>query len=162
MHQAESRKEAQHATVCCHAFIVYQVCHDVGRCVKMGVLLRPTATKSQWTVLVEYHTISITVRCVIKHVLDDNFYRRRSYASALLGVVILSVCLSHACFVTNSRNLPAIFLYTWKGNPSSCLMPKISAKFQRGYPQQGHQIEVGVVKTAIFDQYWLYVTNGAK
>jgi len=41
---------------------------------------------------------------------------RRSYASAVLGVVILSVCLSvrpsvrlsHACFVTNPKNLPAI------------------------------------------------------
>jgi len=44
---------------------------------------------------------------------------RRSYASAVLGVVILSVCLtvclsvhlSHVCFVTNPKNLPAIFLY---------------------------------------------------
>ena len=43
----------------------------------------------------------------------------RSYASAVLGVVILSVCpsvclsvrLSHACFVTNPKNLPAIFSY---------------------------------------------------
>jgi len=34
---------------------------------------------------------------------------RRSYASAVLGVVILSVRLSHACFVTNPKNLPAIF-----------------------------------------------------
>ena len=44
---------------------------------------------------------------------------RRSYASAVLGVVILSVCLSvrlsHACFVTNPKNLPAIFLYHMKG-----------------------------------------------
>jgi len=36
---------------------------------------------------------------------------RRSYASAVLGVVILSVCLSHVCFVTNPKNLPVIFLY---------------------------------------------------
>jgi len=37
------------------------------------------------------------------------------YASAVLGVVVLSVCLSvrmsHACFVTIPKNLPAIFLY---------------------------------------------------
>jgi len=43
------------------------------------------------------------------------FAARRSYASTVLGVVILSVCLSvrlsHACFVTNPKNLPAIFLY---------------------------------------------------
>ena len=41
------------------------------------------------------------------------FTARRSYASAVLGVVILSVRpsvrLPHACFVTNSKNLPAIF-----------------------------------------------------
>jgi len=36
---------------------------------------------------------------------------RCSYASMVLGVVILSVCLSHVCFVTNPMNLPAIFLY---------------------------------------------------
>jgi len=47
------------------------------------------------------------------------FTARRSYASAVLRVVILSVCpsvrLSHACFVTNPKNLPAIFLYHMKG-----------------------------------------------
>ena len=43
------------------------------------------------------------------------FTARRSYASAVLGVVILSVRLSHACFVTNPKNLPAIFLYRMKG-----------------------------------------------
>jgi len=37
------------------------------------------------------------------------FTARRSYASAVLGVVILSVRLSHACFVTKPKNLPAIF-----------------------------------------------------
>jgi len=42
------------------------------------------------------------------------FYRA-SYASAVLGVVILSVHLSHACFVTNPKNWPAIFLYHTKG-----------------------------------------------
>jgi len=44
------------------------------------------------------------------------FTARRSYTSAVLGVVILSVCLSvrlsHACFVTNPKNLPAIFYTT--------------------------------------------------
>ena len=48
------------------------------------------------------------------------FTSRRSYASAVLGVVILSVSpsvrLSHACFVTNPKNLPAIFLYHMNGH----------------------------------------------
>ena len=35
------------------------------------------------------------------------FTVRRSYTSAVLGVIILSVCC--ACFVTNPKNLPAIF-----------------------------------------------------
>ena len=51
------------------------------------------------------------------------FTARRSYARAVLGVVILSVCppvclsihMSHSCFVTNPKNLPAIFLYHMKG-----------------------------------------------
>jgi len=37
------------------------------------------------------------------------FIARRSYASAVLGFVILSVRLSHACFVTNPKNLLVIF-----------------------------------------------------
>jgi len=48
------------------------------------------------------------------------FTARRNYASAVLRVVIPSVCLSvcpsvclsHACFVTNPKNLPAIFYTT--------------------------------------------------
>jgi len=48
-----------------------------------------------------------------KVISNSVFTARRSYASTVLGVVILSVCptvrLSHACFVTNPKNLPAIF-----------------------------------------------------
>jgi len=43
------------------------------------------------------------------------FTARRSYASAVLGVVILSVSLSHAFFVTNPKNLPAIFFIPHEG-----------------------------------------------
>ena len=39
------------------------------------------------------------------------FTARRSYASAVFGVVILSVCHMRAFWVTNPKNLPAIFLY---------------------------------------------------
>jgi len=59
------------------------------------------------------HRDGIVITCYC----DVIFTARRSYASAVLGVVILSVCLcvclsvclSHACFVTNAKNLPAIF-----------------------------------------------------
>jgi len=40
MHQTGPRKGAQHAIVCYHKLLVNQVCYDVGRCVKMGVVLR--------------------------------------------------------------------------------------------------------------------------
>jgi len=38
-----------------------------------------------------------------------------AYASVVLGVVILSVRLSHAYLVTNPKNLPTIFLCHMKG-----------------------------------------------
>jgi len=62
--------------------------------------------------------ITSTVEICIQHlgrVEEMVFAVRRSYASAVLGVVILSVRLSHACFVTNPKNLPAIFLDHMKG-----------------------------------------------
>jgi len=78
------------------------------------------------------------------------FTARRSYASAVLGVVILSVRLSVRLSVCLTRALWLIqrtyrrYFYTlWKGNPSSFLLPKISAKFQRSHPQRGRQREVG-------------------
>ena len=54
------------------------------------------------------------------------FTARRSYDSAVLGVVILSVrtyvCLSHACFVTKSSNVYCGYFDTVrKGNHSSFL-----------------------------------------
>jgi len=46
-------------------------------------------------------------------------FTARAMLSAVLGVLILSVCpsvrLSHASFVTNPKNRPAIFLYRMKG-----------------------------------------------
>jgi len=88
------------------------------------------------------------------------FTAQRSYASAVLGVVILSVrpsvCLSvrlsHACFVTNQRTyrqyfIPyqmAIILFLWRQR---------SWRNSNEVAPKGCQIEVGYVKTAIFDQY---------
>jgi len=69
------------------------------------------------------------------------FTTRCSYASAVLGVVILSVwpsihlsvhpsvCHTHALWLIQ-RTYQRYFYTTWKGNPSSFLMPKISEKFQ--------------------------------
>jgi len=62
--------------------------------------------------------ITSTVEICIQHlgrVEEMVFAVQCSYASAEFGVVILSVCPSQACFVTNPKNLPAIFLYHMKG-----------------------------------------------
>jgi len=66
--------------------------------------------------------ITSTIEICIQHlgrVEEVVFAAQRSYTSVALGVVILSVCLSvhlsHACFVTNPKNLLAIFLYYMKG-----------------------------------------------
>ena len=39
----------------------------------------------------------------------SNFTARNSYASAVLGIVILSVCPSHVCFVTKRKNIQLKF-----------------------------------------------------
>jgi len=63
-------------------------------------------------------TVEICIQ-QLRRVEEIVFTARRSYASAVLGVAILSVCpfvrLSHACFVTNPKNLQAIFSYHMKG-----------------------------------------------
>jgi len=72
---------------------------------------------------------------------------RRSYASAVLGVVILSVCpsvrLSHACFVTNSKNRPAIFLHHTIGQSFYSSDAKDLSEIPTVAPQRGRQREVG-------------------
>jgi len=56
----------------------------------------------------------VTTVLECKLIIHIKIFTARRYASAVLGVVILSVRLSHACFVTNPKNLPAIFLYHMK------------------------------------------------
>jgi len=45
-----------------HMLCVSQVRHSVSRCVKVGVVLNQAWSKSQWTVLMGYLTISTNVR----------------------------------------------------------------------------------------------------
>ena len=69
------------------------------------------------TMLITY-TVEICIQ-QLGRVEEMVFTAQRSCASTVLEVVILSVCLSvrlsHACFVANAKNLPAIFLYHMKG-----------------------------------------------
>jgi len=64
--------------------------------------------------------ISEKPRITLRYLLHKKriFTAQRSCVSTALGVVIsvhLSVCLAHACFVTNPKNLPVIFLHHMKG-----------------------------------------------
>jgi len=104
----------------------------------------------------DYAPFGGNLSCFDWHLPGSIHFYHASYASAVLGVVILSVypsvCHTRALWLIQ-RTDRRYFYTTWKGNHSSFLMPKISAKFQRGHPQRGRQREVRYVKTAIFDQY---------
>jgi len=60
-----------------HMLYVNQVCHGVGRCVKDGSCSSLSLSKSQWTALMGYLTISTNVDA-IKHIIDDNFSFRKT------------------------------------------------------------------------------------
>ena len=66
---------------------INQVCHGVGRCVKDGSCSLSSLSKSQWTVLMRYLTISTDVDA-IKHITDDRFSFRRQRTGAL--------CIQHS------------------------------------------------------------------
>ena len=72
------------------------------------------------------------------------FTARRSYASSFLGVIILSVRLSHACFVTNPKNLLAIFLYHMKGQSFYFSDAKDLSEIPTGSPPTGAPNRGGV------------------
>ena len=55
-----------------HMLYVNKVCHGVCRCLKDGSCSSSSLSESQWTVLLEYLTIS-TNADPIKHITDDNF-----------------------------------------------------------------------------------------
>jgi len=65
------------------------------------------------------------------------------YASVVHAVVRLSVCLSQASTVPKRLNAGSQKTAPCDRTHSSFLVPKILSKFRRGYPQEGHQIEVG-------------------
>ena len=66
-----------------HMLCVSQVCHGVTRCVKMAVVLRQAWSKSQWTVLMGYLTISTSVRRYQTHHRGQLFLSGRQRTGAL-------------------------------------------------------------------------------
>jgi len=75
-------------------------------------ITQPTASK---------HRMELKHRLVNE---PDLLTVKRSYASAVLGVVILSVCHTHSLWLIQ-RTYWRYFYTTWKGNPSSFLPPNI-------------------------------------
>ena len=65
----------------------YQVCHCVGRCVKIGVVLikhrSKSTSQSQWTVLLGYLTLSTNVRCYYR-VVYKNFVFQKTVHRCIL------------------------------------------------------------------------------
>ena len=79
--------------------------------------------RTQYSSLLSRHShannkfaFSLPRMCVQAQLVTLVFTARRSCVSAVLAVVILSVCLSHACFVTKPNNALRIFATARKGN----------------------------------------------
>ena len=77
--------------------------------------------RTQYSSLLSRHShannkfaFSLPRMCVQAQLVTLVFTARRSCVSAVLAVVILSVCLSHACFVTKPNNALRIFCYRTK------------------------------------------------
>jgi len=108
--------------------------------------------------------------CVILYLSKPSVITERCYASAVLAMglclsVCLSVCLSGCPSVTSwsstktaKRRIIQTTPHDSPGN-SSFLTPKISAKFDRGHPLQGRQMQVGWVKIGDFRQITGYISK---
>ena len=88
---------------------------------QLYVVLQTTLCSCNTTqFLVCYHWSWFHAPTVLKYSLSGVsgnilvFYRLSSYASTVLAVIILSVCTSHACFVTKPNNAVQIFWYHTK------------------------------------------------
>ena len=77
----------------------------------------------------------------------------------------LSICLSVTSWCSTKTAKRMITQTTPHDSPGtlSFLMPKISAKFDRGHPLQGHQMQVGVGQNRrLSTNNRLYLENGTR
>ena len=109
----------------------------------------------------------------IIHSASERIFTARCYASAVLAMSLcpwLRVCLSVCPSVCHKSWV----LLKWLNVGShkqhntipqgvySFLMPKISAKFDRGHPLRGRQMQVGWVKIGDFRQVTGYISKTVK
>ena len=86
------------------------------------------------------------------------FFTARRYTSAVYAVVVCrsvcpSVCLSQVGVLPKMTTGRITQKNADSPGTLSLLVPKISAKFQRGHSQRGPQIEVFRLQSAICDQH---------
>jgi len=95
------------------------------------------------------------------------FITARCYASAVLAMGLclsVSVCLSitsRSSTKTAKRGITQTTPHDTPGD-SSFLMPKISAKFDRGHPLRGRRMQVGWVKIGDFRHISCYISKTVK
>ena len=100
---------------------------------------------------------------------DFSVFTARCYASAVLAMglcpsvsvcvsVCLSVCLSQVGVLLKRQNVNANNTTRYPRD-SSFLTPKISAKFDRGHPLRGRQMQVRLVKIVDFRQITGYISK---
>ena len=76
--------------------------------------------------------------------------------------VCLSVCLSQAGVLLKRQNVGSHKNTTRYPKDSSFLMPKISAKFDRGHPLRGRRMQVGWVEIGDFRHISGYISKTVK
>jgi len=115
--------------------------------------------------LVQLVLLPLTVSCFSK--IQIGFYRA-CYASAVLAMglcpsvcacLCLCPCLSQAGVLLKRQNVASHKEHHRYHRDSSFLMPKISAKFDRGHPLRRRQVQVGWVKIGDFRQITGYISK---
>jgi len=96
-------------------------------------------------------------------------FTARCYASAVLAMgmclsvsACVCVCLSQVGVLLKRLNIGSHKQHHTIAQDSSFLTPKISAKFDRGHPLQGHQMQVGWVKIGDFPRITGYISKTVK
>jgi len=95
---------------------------------------------------------------------DSILFTARCYASAVLAMALclsvrLSVCPLQVGVLLKRLNVGSTNNTTRYPKDSSFLTPKISAKFDRGHPLRGRQMQVGWVKIGDFRPIAGYISK---
>ena len=130
-------------------------------CTNVRVTLRYTSRNVQWNMVWLVLCCSdiglITCSCITCLI-----FTARCYASAVLamGLCLCTSARSRCSTKTAKRRITQTTPHDTTGY--SFLVPEISAKFDRGYPLRGRQMQVGCVKIGDFRQITGYISKTVK